>query len=94
MAESAEQDPNLPLEADDFEDGDSAFGAGSDTTSAISSIFKYRVENGRTYHSYKSDCSFVHRCVQEFVVCIALLTEYVLFVQHDHTICQTMRYLT
>lgn len=55
MAESAEQDPNLPLEADDFEDGDSAFGAGSDTTSAISSIFKYRVENGRTYHSYKSD---------------------------------------
>lgn len=27
---------------------------GSDTTSLASSIFKYRVENGRTYHAYKA----------------------------------------
>lgn len=40
---------------EDFYDGDSAFGAFSDTTdtaSMTSSIMKFREENGRTYHSY------------------------------------------
>ena len=43
---------------DDYEDvydGDSAFGAFSDTTdtaSMTSSIMKFREENGRTYHSF------------------------------------------
>jgi hypothetical protein len=31
-------------------------GAISDTASISSSIFKYRVENGRTYHAYKAGC--------------------------------------
>ncbi|PKS05132.1 hypothetical protein jhhlp_008499 [Lomentospora prolificans] len=40
---------------EDLEDGDSTYGAdgGSDTTSLKSSILKYRMENGRTYHAYK-----------------------------------------
>jgi len=38
----------------DDTDGDSALGAGSDTTSVMSSVLKYRLENGRTYHSYKA----------------------------------------
>jgi SAM-dependent methyltransferase len=49
----------VTLEADDEEalldDGDSALGSenGSSTTSLASSITKYRLENGRTYHAYK-----------------------------------------
>ncbi|QSZ36467.1 hypothetical protein DSL72_006346 [Monilinia vaccinii-corymbosi] len=49
----------VTLEADDVEafpdDGDSALGSepGSSTTSLASSITKYRIENGRTYHAYK-----------------------------------------
>ncbi|KAF7954589.1 hypothetical protein EAE96_005709 [Botrytis aclada] len=49
----------VTLEADDAEalidDGDSALGseAGSSTTSLASSITRYRIENGRTYHAYK-----------------------------------------
>ena len=42
-------------EADDWE-GDSAVAADDlplSNTSITSSIFKYRVENGRTYHGYK-----------------------------------------
>jgi len=50
------QDTNVPLEADEFDDRDSVYGAGSDTTSVLSSIHNYRVANGRTYHSYNSDC--------------------------------------
>lgn len=30
---------------------------GSATTSLASSIAKYRVENGRTYHAYKEGCA-------------------------------------
>jgi Methyltransferase domain len=44
-----------PLDASDNED--SVYGgstAGSDTTSLMSSITRYREENGRTYHSYGS----------------------------------------
>ncbi|KAH6886892.1 S-adenosyl-L-methionine-dependent methyltransferase [Thelonectria olida] len=44
-----------PTEVDD--DNDSTFdevSAMSDTTSLASSILKYRVENGRTYHAYKA----------------------------------------
>ncbi|APA11946.1 hypothetical protein SS1G_05495 [Sclerotinia sclerotiorum 1980 UF-70] len=49
----------VTLEADDAEalldDGDSALGSeqGSSTTSLASSITRYRIENGRTYHAYK-----------------------------------------
>ncbi|RAL58729.1 hypothetical protein DID88_003035 [Monilinia fructigena] len=49
----------VTLEADDeqalIDDGDSALGSepGSSTTSLASSITKYRIENGRTYHAYK-----------------------------------------
>ncbi|PQE05792.1 hypothetical protein CJF31_00004540 [Rutstroemia sp. NJR-2017a BVV2] len=49
----------VTLEADDEEalldDSDSALGSenGSSTTSLASSITKYRLENGRTYHAYK-----------------------------------------
>jgi hypothetical protein len=45
----------LEAEADDW-DGDSAIAAGevaSSKASICSSILKYRVENGRTYHGYK-----------------------------------------
>ena len=45
----------LEAEADDW-DGDSAVAAddrASSTASIGSSILKYRVENGRTYHGYK-----------------------------------------
>ncbi|KAF4964448.1 hypothetical protein FSARC_7634 [Fusarium sarcochroum] len=47
--------PNVEL-VDDLNDGDSSFdeiSAFSDTASLESSIFKYRVQNGRTYHAYK-----------------------------------------
>jgi len=40
-----------------IQDADSALGGsleGSDTTSVTSSVYRYRVENGRTYHDYKS----------------------------------------
>lgn len=54
MAETATQ-PIIEAEADDYEN-DSALGddatVGS-TESIASSILKYRVENGRTYHAYK-----------------------------------------
>ncbi len=54
MAESTIQ-PIIEAEADDYEN-DSALGddatVGS-TESISSSILKYRVENGRTYHAYK-----------------------------------------
>ncbi|KAK4614001.1 Methyltransferase [Fulvia fulva] len=43
-----------PFNADE-DDADSAYGgsvAGTDTTSLLSSIARYREENGRTYHSY------------------------------------------
>ncbi|ATZ53773.1 hypothetical protein BCIN_09g05490 [Botrytis cinerea B05.10] len=49
----------VTLEADDpealIDDGDSALGSepGSSTTSLASSITRYRIENGRTYHAYK-----------------------------------------
>jgi hypothetical protein len=45
----------LEAESDDW-DGDSAVGAAdleSSKASISSSILKYRVENGRTYHAYK-----------------------------------------
>ncbi|KAJ4172517.1 hypothetical protein NW754_002718 [Fusarium falciforme] len=54
---SAEERPantNVDVDSDDHDsalDGISAF---SDTTSLASSIVKYRVENGRTYHAYKA----------------------------------------
>ncbi len=32
--------------------------AASDTTSLMSSVLKYRHENGRTYHAYKDGCGF------------------------------------
>ena len=43
-----------PFDAEE-DDADSAYGgsvAGTDTTSLLSSIARYREENGRTYHSY------------------------------------------
>ena len=50
---------NVLLEADDYgddNDGSSVYGgAGSDTTSIMSSVLRYRYENGRTYHSYKAN---------------------------------------
>ncbi|KPA40415.1 methyltransferase protein [Fusarium langsethiae] len=48
--------PNTEL----HDDGDSSFdeiSAFSDTGSLQSTIFKYRVQNGRTYHTYKEGCS-------------------------------------
>ncbi|KAI8649945.1 hypothetical protein NCS56_01445800 [Fusarium sp. Ph1] len=54
---SAEERPantNVDVDSDDHDsalDGISAF---SDTASLASSIVKYRVENGRTYHAYKA----------------------------------------
>lgn len=32
--------------------------ANSETTSLASSIARYRMENGRTYHSYKDGCKW------------------------------------
>jgi len=56
---------NAPLEADDNQetedDGDSALGDGdgaSDTASLLSSVLKFREENGRTYHSYKASSDY------------------------------------
>ncbi|SPQ22703.1 5c773073-8df8-4bee-afad-dc7142566297 [Thermothielavioides terrestris] len=51
-----EADPNLPAEEpnDDADSSISALGA-SYTTSVMSSIYKFREENGRTYHAYKAD---------------------------------------
>ncbi|KAK0725572.1 S-adenosyl-L-methionine-dependent methyltransferase [Lasiosphaeris hirsuta] len=44
-------------------DNDSAFGSdsvvASDTASLASSVLKYRVENGRTYHAYKAGSYFM-----------------------------------
>ncbi|KAL2672501.1 hypothetical protein Neosp_013213 [[Neocosmospora] mangrovei] len=54
---SAEERPantNVDVDSDSHDsalDGISAF---SDTASLASSIVKYRVENGRTYHAYKA----------------------------------------
>lgn len=53
---TTEENAHVEAEADDYDDGDSAFGpnsVASSTTSIGSSILKYRTENGRTYHSYK-----------------------------------------
>jgi len=64
MSRAREPQPThaaAPLEADDEyddHDTDSAYGAGSETTSARESIYKFRVENGRTYNSYAADCWF------------------------------------
>ncbi|TKX23310.1 methyltransferase domain-containing protein 31 [Elsinoe australis] len=43
------------LEAEEFDDGDSALGsdAFSTTTSLSESVYNYRKEHGRTYHAYK-----------------------------------------
>lgn len=43
------------LEAEDFDDVDSALGSDADTTttSLSESIYNYRKEHGRTYHAYK-----------------------------------------
>lgn len=45
------------LEADDWPDADSATGSlddgGSETTSVDTSIMRYRLENGRSYHSFR-----------------------------------------
>jgi SAM-dependent methyltransferase len=43
---------------DEDEDGDSAMGSRgglSDTTSVMSSVFRFREENGRTYHAYRAE---------------------------------------
>jgi hypothetical protein len=47
----------LEAEADDYGENDSALGdeAASSTASICSSIYRYRMENGRTYHSFKGD---------------------------------------
>ncbi|KAF9766068.1 hypothetical protein IL306_001559 [Fusarium sp. DS 682] len=52
------EEPAGQLEADEgnIRDDDSALGendTGSSTASVASSIYKYRIENGRTYHAYK-----------------------------------------
>lgn len=57
MAEHQPESQNLDIEAeaDDY-DNDSALGGASvasSTTPIKSSVTKYRLENGRTYHSYK-----------------------------------------
>ncbi|KAJ4250154.1 hypothetical protein NW762_011967 [Fusarium torreyae] len=52
----AEVRPPIIQRIDDLNDGDSSFdeiSAFSDTASLESSILKYRVQNGRTYHAYK-----------------------------------------
>ncbi|RBQ68785.1 hypothetical protein FVER53590_08724 [Fusarium verticillioides] len=56
--QTAPLEPAGQLEADEgnIGDNDSALGendAGSSTASIASSIYKYRIENGRTYHAYK-----------------------------------------
>ncbi|KAF4978209.1 hypothetical protein FZEAL_5370 [Fusarium zealandicum] len=55
MAAPLEQ-PNEPLTADTFDDGDSAISApfSTDLTSLRSSIQRFQEENGRTYHSMSS----------------------------------------
>jgi len=63
MARVQETEPlhaAAPLEADDnyTDDADSTYSPGSETTSVKESIYKFRCENGRTYHSYASDCDF------------------------------------
>ena len=65
MSRAQEAQPTLaagPLEADDDyaddHDTDSAYGAGSETTSVKESVYKFRVENGRTYNSYAADCRY------------------------------------
>jgi hypothetical protein len=43
---------------DNSDDGDSAMGSRgglSDTTSVMSSVYKFREENGRTYHAYRAE---------------------------------------
>jgi len=59
--DNAAQDANVPLEPDDvIDDRDSAVGTidGSENTSVRSSVYKFRVENGRTYHSYKQERAY------------------------------------
>ncbi|RFU29580.1 hypothetical protein B7463_g6764, partial [Scytalidium lignicola] len=55
--DSGEVEADIAAEEDDFEqnDDDSALGsdAASSSASIDSSIMKYRVENGRTYHAFK-----------------------------------------
>jgi SAM-dependent methyltransferase len=57
MAEPVAAPGVIEAEADDYvDDSDSAFGGAtiaSSTTSVTSTIMRYRVENGRTYHAYK-----------------------------------------
>jgi len=61
----AAREPNEPLEADVFYDQDSTYGVRSETTSVLSSIYNYRVANGRTYHSYNSDCKLMPSKLQQ-----------------------------
>ncbi|KAM0411429.1 hypothetical protein ACHAPD_009641 [Fusarium lateritium] len=56
LAHSALPVESHPVNTELIDDGDSSFdeiSAFSDTGSLQSSIFKYRVQNGRTYHAYK-----------------------------------------
>lgn len=46
--------PDATGEYDDDADSALSFRGMSDTTSVASSIFKFREENGRTYHSYRA----------------------------------------
>ena len=47
------QAPVIEAEADDYDSGLESASLASSTTSIASTIFKYRSENGRTYHAYK-----------------------------------------
>ncbi|KAK3905094.1 hypothetical protein C8A05DRAFT_31090 [Staphylotrichum tortipilum] len=82
------------LEADtnalgDDSDADSAVSAGdlSDTTSVLSSIYKFREENGRTYHSYKADESAYFLPNDE----VRLTVYSYMFINLQHNICMRMQ---
>jgi hypothetical protein len=47
-------DPELGIEADEYDDNDSALGnLQSSTASISSSVMKFHEENGRTYHAHQ-----------------------------------------
>ncbi|RMJ16984.1 hypothetical protein CDV36_003334 [Fusarium kuroshium] len=53
-AEGRPTKTDVDMECDDDDSGLVGISAFSDTASITSSIIKYRVENGRTYHAYKA----------------------------------------
>ena len=59
----------------------------SDSTSLMSSILKYRQENGRTYHAYKDGCELALPFHPSPLILLVGLTKNVAY--HQHTSFQT-----